>query len=244
MRSPSADDFPGFVNISEPVQVQATIPESTVETLNNRVLGWFSRLNKVQLHAGLLAPEKHGLTGHFRPIVQNNRSRQSTLGFKFLQVTRQALSGGRRVHQLTDTRPGEIVDDVQDPKPAPIAQLIVDEVHGPALIHPGRNTHGNSGSNQLFPALGSHLHAELRVQTISALSIPHQPFRPQHRVEQGIPVSRIAFAQGLQPRLECFVVAVDRPIRHRLATDAREPTGAPQAKVVLRLEVAHQLAPG
>ena len=33
-------------------------------------------------------------------------------------------------------------------------------------------------------------------------------------------------------------------MRHRLAADARETTGASQAEVVLRLEVAHQLAPG
>jgi hypothetical protein len=61
----------GIAKIHEPLLIQTTIPEATIEALNERVLGRFARLNEVQIHAGLSAPEEHRFARHLRNVVED-----------------------------------------------------------------------------------------------------------------------------------------------------------------------------
>lgn len=61
---------PSFVDIPEPMLIQAAIAELTIEAFNEVVLNWFTGLNEIQLHAVILGPKEHCLTGKFCPIVR------------------------------------------------------------------------------------------------------------------------------------------------------------------------------
>ena len=79
MLSPIANDRLGVRHTREPVQVQAILPELAVENFHERVLRRLSRLDEMQLHAGVSRPEEHGLACKLRPAIANQRLRQRSV---------------------------------------------------------------------------------------------------------------------------------------------------------------------
>lgn len=55
------------------------------------------------------------------------------------------------------TLPTEVVDDVQNPEPTTIGELIGHEVDGPALVRPGRYEHRDPRPRQLLTPFGANL---------------------------------------------------------------------------------------
>ena len=82
MLPPGLDDRAGLTKISEPVLIQAAVPEPGVEAFQKSVLNRLAWLNELQLHVRLLAEKEHGLARHLRAIVENDAFRQPAL---FLQ---------------------------------------------------------------------------------------------------------------------------------------------------------------
>jgi len=64
---------------SEPVPIEAFVPELAVKTLDEGDLCRLVRLDKAELHSLLLGPEEHRLAGKFWQVVTNNDWRQVSL---------------------------------------------------------------------------------------------------------------------------------------------------------------------
>ena len=54
------------------MEVQAALPELSIEALHNRILGGFARLDKVELHPGAFRPEGHRLAGQFAAVIHDD----------------------------------------------------------------------------------------------------------------------------------------------------------------------------
>ena len=70
--APVVHDAPDVGEASEPVLVQAAVPELAVESLHESVPGRFSGLDEVQRRAGPLAPKAHRLAGQFGAVVADD----------------------------------------------------------------------------------------------------------------------------------------------------------------------------
>ena len=88
--APLTDQVPRISEMQEPLLVQTTIPELAIERFHERILGWFSRLNEMQLHPGTLTPEEHGLAGHLGAVVHHDAFRQTSLLTQLTQKTRHS----------------------------------------------------------------------------------------------------------------------------------------------------------
>jgi len=67
------------------MQVQAVVPELTVEAFNERILSGISWLDEVQFHRGPLRPKEHRLAGQFRSVIHDYASWQTALFCKTIQ---------------------------------------------------------------------------------------------------------------------------------------------------------------
>jgi len=67
--SPGFGDLPGFWEASEPVLVQALVPEASVETLAGTLLYGVSWLDEVLSDPSLVVPLIEHPAGELRPVV-------------------------------------------------------------------------------------------------------------------------------------------------------------------------------
>ena len=79
MPSPVFDNSSGIVQTGEPMQVQALVPELTVEAFGERVLSRLTGLDEVQGDALPSCPEEHSLAGKLRTVVANDDAGQAPL---------------------------------------------------------------------------------------------------------------------------------------------------------------------
>ena len=124
MLSPFFDDLARLLQAGEPVLVQAIVAEGAIKALAEGILDRLARLDKVELHSGLLCSEEHGLAGQFRAIVQNNLARQAIYLSQLVELICQPVTSYGGIDQLADTFAGEVIDDVQGAEPTTCCQLI------------------------------------------------------------------------------------------------------------------------
>lgn len=67
---PVFDFFPSMAQGSEPVQVQALIPELAVEALDEGILHRFAWFDEAPPHTSFLRPFEHRLAGAFWPVIE------------------------------------------------------------------------------------------------------------------------------------------------------------------------------
>lgn len=120
MLSPFIDDGSGLLEAHEPMLVQAVVPEGAVKALTKSVLHR-PGLDEVELHAGPMRPQEHGLAGELRATVETNLPWQAILIAQHIQKSRQALAGDRRIHPLAHTFAGVIIDNIEGRKCRPVA---------------------------------------------------------------------------------------------------------------------------
>ena len=56
--------------------IQARVAETSIETLDKRILDRLPGLDETEPDSGLLRPEEHGLAGQFRAVVEDDFPRQ------------------------------------------------------------------------------------------------------------------------------------------------------------------------
>ena len=109
MHSPVVNDLSRFIQIPEPMLVQATVPELAVETFHKGILCRLAWLNKVQLRTCLLAPEEHGLRRHLRAVITDDGLGQTTILAQFSELAGHVGAGDRDIDQLPNTFPRMVI---------------------------------------------------------------------------------------------------------------------------------------
>jgi hypothetical protein len=100
------------------VQVEAFVPELTVEGLDVGVLDGLSWLDEAQPDAGALRPFEHRPAGAFGAVVEDDLLRETELEPQFIEEPGHPCAGDRHVDDLARAEPAMVVDDVQHPEPA------------------------------------------------------------------------------------------------------------------------------
>ena len=102
----------------ELVEVEAVVPELSIEGFYKGILCWCSRLNKLQLDRLVSAPEEHRFARQFGAVIINNCLRAPSQ-----QVHKPSHPDARYrgVDQLANTLAGKVINDVQHPEPAIIS---------------------------------------------------------------------------------------------------------------------------
>ena len=195
--SPALDDVACLSQAGEPMQVHAVLAELAVEAFREGILRRLSALYEAQSHTCSLSSQEHRLGGELRAIVQNQGPGQWPSCSEFIEVSGQAGAGDPRVNDLADVLAGEVFDEVEDPEPPAIGELIGQEVRGPAFVGLGRHRHRHSGPRDLLAALGAHLPAFLAVESVRALAVDDPAFPLEHLVQRQIAVAGIALGQNL-----------------------------------------------
>src|SRR5215831_18475109 len=180
--------LPHILEREEYLDVQALVPEPSVEALDETILHGFPRSNNIQLDPMTIGPGIHDATGEFAPVVHGDRTWGATLEHQGFQGCGHLLPCERLIGDQTQAFPRELVHDGQDPKPSAIGDPCTHAVHAPPLVR--RCGHG---LRYPVPSGGLHSHRGpsrqpfFRVEPRDAFGI-HGPAVPsqQHR-EAAIP---------------------------------------------------------
>lgn len=177
MSAPVVDLASCIRQVSKPVLVQAAVSERSVEALDECILCRLARLDEVQLHATATAPEKHCLTGQFGAVVGHQGLRHAALSAKLLQIAGQPDARDRGIDDLADTLAGVVIDNVEDPEPQTVGQLIAHEIHRPALSWAFGQHYRHPRPYQFLAPLSPHLQSQGRVDPVGPLTVDRQPLR-------------------------------------------------------------------
>lgn len=131
---PGRDADSRFGQRTEPVLIEAFVPELTVERLDEGILRGLTRLNQLQLDVALIGPLIECLAGELGPLVGADRFRVAAKPRHLVQRPCDAKAADTVLHQDADRLLGEVIDHRQAFDPPPGAQCIEDEVHRPDLV--------------------------------------------------------------------------------------------------------------
>ena len=116
--SPFVDGFFCIFKRSEPVKVEAVVPEFSIEGFYKGILCQFPRLSKLQLDRLVSASEEHRFARQFGPDITNNCLRAPS---QRVHKPPHPDARYRGVDQLTNTLAGKVINDVQHSEPATIS---------------------------------------------------------------------------------------------------------------------------
>ena len=168
--------------------LQAFVPELAVQAFHKGVLRWLPGLDKAQLGIPFPGPEEHRLAGELRAVVADDQRWERSLISQFVQEAGDAATRDRHRDQLADHLPRVVIDHVEHAEPPPIAELVGDEVHRPALVRCRGHFHGQAWPLQLLALLGLHLQPLLGIDPVGALLVDNQALGLEHPVQQQIAV--------------------------------------------------------
>lgn len=186
MGAPVFDQEPGFRDGAEPVLVEAVIAEGTIEAFDKGVLHGFAWLDVVEADFVLHSPEVEGLASELGAVVDGDRDGKTSGGGEFLEDLDDGGSADGGIDMDGQTLTGEVIDDVQAAEAAADGELVMDEVHAPALVGALGCSQGHSGHCwQLFAPLVAKGESFLAVDALSALVVDDKPFGFEDVVEDG-----------------------------------------------------------
>ena len=135
--SPDLESASGVCHTGKPVLVEALVADLAVETLDVRVLGGFTRSDKVETDAMPVGPLVQCLAAEFGTIVDQQRNRRPVTGNEPIEDSADTQARQRGVHLIGQTAAAEVIQDVEDANAPAIGQLVRHEIHRPSLIEGG-----------------------------------------------------------------------------------------------------------
>jgi len=177
--APSLQLFAGIRKIHEPVGVQAFRPQLAVERLDEAVVGGVPRPGEVQDDIVGIGPEIQIAGDEFAAVVDPDRLRITDLPTDPFQGLNHVLApvGKPWIRRRAIARMD--IHDGQDPQFLAQGELVMDKIHRPDLIRPGRLL-AILAQLGLYPALGmlvAKLQAQLIVNPARLLDV-HLPALP------------------------------------------------------------------
>ena len=124
--------------------------------------------------------------------IENDLFRQADALRQVVEKPHDPGPGNRDIDDLARTYAAVIVDEVQDPEPPAVGQLVAHEIHGPALHRPFRRLGRDAiPARQLSSFLRADLQALGRVEAVGPLGVQDEPFATQHRMQAQIAIAPV-----------------------------------------------------
>ena len=217
----------GVVEVDEPVQVEARVPELAVEALHVGVLRRLARVDEAQPDAIGPRPAVHGLRRELRPVVDDDDLRQTARLFQLVQDPSDPDSRDRGVREDVRALSRPLVHDRQAPEPASRGEGIADEVHRPSLVPP----HDRLELRLTRPRTLSRPASRKRepfglVDPIQPLVIHSVSLIAKKIAEKSISTSRSGQSELTEPPDELFRVLPSREIPRRRPPGPDEGAGS------------------
>lgn len=236
----SGDVLASVPERSEPGQVQALVPELSVQRLDEGILDRLAGFDEAQPHASAFRPLEHRAAGAFRPVVENDLLGQAVDLPNLVQVSGEPGTRDREIDDLARTEPAMVINVVEDPEPATIDELIAHEVQRPALHRPRRHLRGKPISpGQFAPLLRPHLQPFGSVEAPGPLVVDGQPLPAEQGVQPQIAVAAVLRGEHTQALAHGRIVALDRPVLLHRAPLTDDPATPPFAQALIGHEKAH-----
>lgn len=114
--------------------VKAVVAKGAIEAFNESVLHRLSRLDVMKGNAPRLSPEVKGFAGQLRAIVQSDDLWQGTGESEFFKHINDDGTTDGGIDMDSQALTGKVIDDGQTTETTSTGELIVDEIHRPALV--------------------------------------------------------------------------------------------------------------
>ena len=170
------DEQAGFGEGAEPMLVKAVVAEGAVEAFDKGVLHGSAGLDVMKGNPGALSPEVKGLAGKFGAVIHGDGLWEVTAESQSLQEGNDGGTADGGINMDGQTLTGKVIDKGQAAEAAAISKLIVDEVHGPALIGSSGHKQGNAGRTEVTDAACGAGESFLTIDALGALVIDDQAF--------------------------------------------------------------------
>jgi hypothetical protein len=118
----------------KPMLVKAVVAKGAIEAFNESVLHGLSRLDVMKGDARRLSPEVKGFAGQLRAIVQSDDLWQGTGQSELLKHINDGGTTDGGIDMDRQALTGKVIDDRQTTETTSTGELIVDEIHRPALV--------------------------------------------------------------------------------------------------------------
>lgn len=149
------------------------IAYGSVIALNVGVLLRLARLDVLDADTLLLRPGKQSATDVFRPVIAADCSRLATPLDDLLQGTDHASGWEREIDLDAQSFAVEVIQHVEQPEAAPVAELVVHEVHRPHLVDGiGHRQRLGPLAHDALPGLDAKIQFQLPVDTVDPFVIP------------------------------------------------------------------------
>ena len=124
----------GIVEIEEERLVEKLGAHAAVEAFDEAILHRPSGREEVPVDGVVMTPGEHGVAGVFRAVVADDHAWLAMALYDGRQFARHAPARDRSVRDRTEALLRHVVVDVEDAEAAPVRELVVEEVRGPARI--------------------------------------------------------------------------------------------------------------
>ena len=186
--TPVLDEQTGFLQGTEPVLVETVVTEGAVEGFDEGVLGRLTGLDVIEVHMAPLGREVEGLAGELWSVVKGNGTGSSQSIAEGVEHFGHHLPSDRGIDMERETLTGAVINEGEASEASSSGNLVMDEVHGPALI----GTHGRWQGNPcqcwqlpaLLPAQGETF---LPVDPCGPLTIDDHSFAFEDVMKDGKP---------------------------------------------------------
>ena len=188
---PCFDLAPCISQSGEPVEVQALIPELSLEAFDKGILHGFPRIDVDNTDLALFRPREEGVCRKLRTIVGNNILRFSPCLYEPVEHPGNDLCGDRGVHMDDRALPCSNVKDREAPEcPSPRGS-VMNKIKGPLVIDALRNRQGDpKGKGELLSRFCPDRKGFLSVQTFCSFVVDNKTLFLEKKMEPPYPVSR------------------------------------------------------
>ena len=232
--APVIDEQAGFFEGTEPVLVEAVITEGPVKGLDEGVLDGFAGLDVVEMDLAPLGPEVECLARELGAVVTGDGagcSHRVTEGIKHIG---HGGSPDGCIDMERQTLTGAIIHQSQATEAPPSGKLVMDEVHGPALIGTHGSGQGNPNQGRQLPApLVAQREPFFPVDPGCSLAVDDHPFRLEDVMKDGQTPAGLPIGPMSHPLPQGAVRALHGTVLHRGTVPSGDPAettlGEPKA---------------
>lgn len=117
-----------MANREEQRLVEQLVAHTTIEALDEPVLGRLARRNVMPLDAHVDGSGEHRVRGEFGAVVVDDHRGFTTFDNQIGQLAYDPPARDRRIHDRPEAFARDIVDDVEHAEPPAGHELVVDEI--------------------------------------------------------------------------------------------------------------------
>ena len=241
--TPVFDEKAGLGQRAKPVLVEAVIAEGAVEALDEGILHGFTRLDVMKGDPGALSPEVKGFAGKLGTVIDGDSLGQLAGESQALQDGNDRCPADRGVDMDGQALSGEVIDEGKTAEAAAGGELVVDEIHRPALIgFLGCRERHAGHCRQLPTTFAPQGKSFLSIDTFGALVIDDQTFGLEDIVQDGSAPARFESRPVAQPLAQGRVVTALRPVLQGRTVPAGQSAEAAGGEPKARDDFGHDSA--